>query len=121
MAREGPIDRDTANLTIMSDDENQRSGSPGEDDVPADADDDDVLDENTLRIMVSTDNHLGYAEKDPIRGLDSFAAFEEVLFLAKSNKVRIALLNASFVVSLCEPSDIVGVLQASCYLSVLRN
>lgn len=92
MAREGPIDRDTANLTIMSDDENQRSGSPGEDYVPVDADDDDVLDENTLRIMVSTDNHLGYAEKDPIRGLDSFAAFEEVLFLAKSNKCDMVLL-----------------------------
>ena len=26
-------------------------------------------DENTLRVMLSTDNHLGYQEKDPIRGL----------------------------------------------------
>jgi hypothetical protein len=25
-------------------------------------------DENTMRIMISTDNHLGYAEKDPVRG-----------------------------------------------------
>jgi hypothetical protein len=45
-------------------------------------------DENTLRIMLSTDNHLGYAERDPIRGMDSFAAFEEVLYLAKEYKVR---------------------------------
>jgi hypothetical protein len=25
-------------------------------------------DENTLRVMLSTDNHLGYAERDPVRG-----------------------------------------------------
>lgn len=45
------------------------------------------VDEETLRIMISTDNHLGYAEKDPIRGNDSFAAFEEVLVLAKYHNV----------------------------------
>lgn len=39
---------------------------------------------NTLRILISTDNHLGYAERDAIRGMDSFAALEEVLYLAKS-------------------------------------
>lgn len=33
----------------------------------------------TFRIMISTDNHLGYQEKDPIRKHDSFLAFEEVL------------------------------------------
>ena len=27
-----------------------------------------VVDADTLRIMISTDNHLGYAEKDPVRG-----------------------------------------------------
>jgi len=50
---------------------------------------DNVIDEDTLRIMVSTDNHLGFAERDPIRGLDSFAAFEEVLMLAKRHKVSV--------------------------------
>jgi double-strand break repair protein MRE11 len=45
-------------------------------------------DEDTLRILVSTDNHLGYVERDPVRGLDSFAAFEEVLYLAKKYQVR---------------------------------
>ena len=40
-------------------------------------------DEDTLRLMISTDNHLGYSERDPVRGMDSFAAFEEVLYLAK--------------------------------------
>ena len=49
---------------------------------------DNNIDHDTIRIMVSTDNHLGYAERDPIRGLDSFAAFEEVLLLSKIHKVR---------------------------------
>jgi Calcineurin-like phosphoesterase len=40
-------------------------------------------DANTMRIMLSTDNHLGYEENDAVRGMDSFAAFEEVLYLAK--------------------------------------
>ncbi len=41
------------------------------------------IDNDTLRILISTDNHLGYAESDPIRSNDSFAAFEEILYLAK--------------------------------------
>lgn len=63
---------------------------------------DNHVDEDTLRIMVSTDNHLGYAEKDPIRGNDSFAAFEEVLVLAKRHNVRFLIcffiLYFSFVI-----------------------
>jgi double-strand break repair protein MRE11 len=50
-------------------------------------------DENTLRILLSTDNHLGYLEKDPIRGMDSFAALEEVLSLARLHKVDLVLLS----------------------------
>lgn len=53
---------------------------------------DNYVDENTLRVMVSTDNHLGYAERDPIRCNDSFAAFEEVLILAKRHKVSELML-----------------------------
>ncbi len=48
---------------------------------------DNHVDEETLRIMIATDTHLGYAERDPIRGNDSFAAFEEILLLAKRHKV----------------------------------
>ena len=47
---------------------------------------------NVLRIMISTDNHLGYLEKDPIRGDDSFRSFEEFLMIAKANKVDFILL-----------------------------
>ncbi|CAM9132136.1 unnamed protein product, partial [Chrysoparadoxa australica] len=47
---------------------------------------------NILRILVATDCHLGYEEKDPIRGMDSFAAFEEVLLTAKKKEVDFVLL-----------------------------
>ncbi len=45
-------------------------------------------DEDALRILVATDNHLGYMEKDPIRGNDSFISFEEILCIAKEKEVR---------------------------------
>ena len=40
-------------------------------------------DNNTFRILVSTDNHLGYSEKDPIRGklLYSLNLFYKLNFL----------------------------------------
>jgi len=62
-----------------------------EEEEEEDDDEDDELDEDTLRVLISTDNHLGYAERDPIRGLDSFAAFEEVLALAKRHKCDMVL------------------------------
>lgn len=36
------------------------------------------MDDDVVRIMISTDSHLGHLEKDPVRCDDSFAAFEEV-------------------------------------------
>jgi len=48
--------------------------------------------DDTLRILVATDNHLGYLEKDPIRGNDSFIAFEEILKNAKKLQVDMILL-----------------------------
>jgi double-strand break repair protein MRE11 len=52
----------------------------------------DEADENTIRVMVSTDNHLGYCEGDTVRGMDSFAALEEVLWLARYYKADMVLL-----------------------------
>ena len=49
-------------------------------------------DPNVLKILVSTDNHLGYMERDPVRGMDSFAAFEEVMILAKVKRCDMVLL-----------------------------
>ncbi|XP_002069265.2 double-strand break repair protein MRE11 [Drosophila willistoni] len=48
--------------------------------------------DNVIRIMVSTDNHLGYLGSDSIRGEDSFVAFEEMLQLAVSEDVDMILL-----------------------------
>ncbi|PVU92931.1 hypothetical protein BB561_003536 [Smittium simulii] len=49
-------------------------------------------DADEIRILVATDNHLGYLEKDPIRGKDSFNAFEEIFQLAAIKKADFILL-----------------------------
>ena len=49
--------------------------------------------DSVLKVLLSTDNHLGYNKRDPIRGMDSFAALEEVLSLARQNKVDLVLLS----------------------------
>jgi len=50
-------------------------------------------DPEVLRVMISSDNHLGFCEKDPVRSNDSFAAFSEVLSLARSQGVDMVLLS----------------------------
>ncbi|KAG7392096.1 Double-strand break repair protein mre11a [Phytophthora pseudosyringae] len=54
--------------------------------------DDDPRVADTLRVLLSTDNHLGYAEKDPVRGNDSFRSFREILQLAQRERVDLLLL-----------------------------
>ena len=49
------------------------------------------MDDDVIRIVISTDNHLGYMEKDPVRCHDSFAAFEEVLLCAKDKVCPVPL------------------------------
>lgn len=44
-------------------------------------------DENTFKILVATDIHLGYLEKDPVRGNDTFVTFNEILDHARKNEV----------------------------------
>lgn len=68
---------------MMADDEDHEdtsttSGAPNLDDM--------------LRILIATDNHLGYMERDPIRGNDSFVSFEEILQQARKLKVDFVLL-----------------------------
>uniref|UniRef100_A0A0E0ARJ5 Mre11 DNA-binding domain-containing protein n=1 Tax=Oryza glumipatula TaxID=40148 RepID=A0A0E0ARJ5_9ORYZ len=48
-----------------------------------------------LRILVATDCHLGYLEKDEIRRFDSFDTFEEICSLAVINKVDFILLGGN--------------------------
>lgn len=47
---------------------------------------------DTIRILVATDNHVGYAERDPIRSDDSWKTFHEVMCLAKEKDVDMVLL-----------------------------
>ncbi|CCJ31084.1 unnamed protein product, partial [Pneumocystis jirovecii] len=54
---------------------------------------DTAIDESsTIRILVSTDNHVGYLEKDPIRGNDSHNTFDEVMRYARINDVDMVVL-----------------------------
>ena len=48
--------------------------------------------EDVFRIMIATDIHLGFMERDPIRGEDSFRSFEEILQRAKAERVDFLLL-----------------------------
>ncbi|KAB5589653.1 Double-strand break repair protein MRE11 [Ceratobasidium theobromae] len=52
----------------------------------------DELPEDTIKIMLATDNHIGYNERDPIRGQDAMNTFKEVLELARKHDVDFILL-----------------------------
>ncbi|KAK1672089.1 DNA repair protein [Colletotrichum godetiae] len=52
----------------------------------------DFTEADTIRILVATDNHVGYEERDPIRKDDSWKTFDEILNLAKSQDVDMVLL-----------------------------
>jgi double-strand break repair protein MRE11 len=45
-----------------------------------------------FRILIATDNHLGYAEKDPVRGQDAINTFREILEIAREQDVDFILL-----------------------------
>ncbi|KAJ9654485.1 meiotic recombination [Neophaeococcomyces mojaviensis] len=47
---------------------------------------------DTIRILVATDNHVGYNERDPVRGDDSWKSFHEIMCLAKDQDVDMVLL-----------------------------
>lgn len=47
---------------------------------------------DTIRILVATDNHVGYEERHPIRGDDSWKAFHEIMCLAKGRDADMVLL-----------------------------
>ncbi|KAM4682451.1 double-strand break repair protein MRE11 isoform 4-T5 [Amazona ochrocephala] len=49
-------------------------------------------DEDTFKILIATDIHLGYMEKDPVRGNDTFVTFNEILDNAQKNEVDFVLL-----------------------------
>ena len=49
-------------------------------------------DPDILKILLASDTHLGYMERDPVRGSDSLRTFEEILQLAHQNQVRTCAL-----------------------------
>ncbi|XP_069495368.1 double-strand break repair protein MRE11 isoform X2 [Ambystoma mexicanum] len=51
-----------------------------------------IDDDSTFNILVATDIHLGYMEKDAVRGNDSFVTFDEILRLAQEHEVDFLLL-----------------------------
>lgn len=48
---------------------------------------------DTIRILIATDSHVGYNERDPIRGDDSWKSFAEVMGIAKEQDVDMVLLS----------------------------
>ncbi|KAJ7845927.1 Metallo-dependent phosphatase-like protein [Mycena leptocephala] len=52
----------------------------------------DEFPDDTIRIMLATDNHIGYMERDPVRGQDSINTFREILQLAVKHDVDFILL-----------------------------
>ncbi|XP_015785996.1 double-strand break repair protein MRE11 [Tetranychus urticae] len=52
----------------------------------------DLLPESKFTILVASDIHLGYAEKDVLRGDDTYTTFEEVLQIARAKDVDFVLL-----------------------------
>ncbi|XP_043928577.1 double-strand break repair protein MRE11 [Protopterus annectens] len=51
-----------------------------------------IDDDNTFKILITTDIHLGYMEKDAIRGNDTFVTFKEILKIAEEKKVDFILM-----------------------------
>ena len=47
---------------------------------------------NLFRILISSDIHLGYAEKAVEKGDDSFNSFDELLNIGVKNEVDMVLL-----------------------------
>lgn len=46
-----------------------------------------MLEADTIRILVATDNHVGFEERDAIRKDDSWRTFDEIMNLARTEDV----------------------------------
>ncbi|KAG7579944.1 hypothetical protein FFLO_00152 [Filobasidium floriforme] len=73
--------------------QSQQREQPVEEDAPAATPSiRDIGKSGCFRILIATDNHVGYNERDPIRGQDSMNTFREILEIAKERKVDFILL-----------------------------
>ncbi len=62
------------------------------------------MDTDTLRILVATDCHLGYMEKDEVRRHDSFNAFDEICAIASQRQASSVQLSLSLFLSFFFPN-----------------
>ena len=59
-----------------------------------------ILEADTIRILIATDNHVGYEERDAIRKDDSWRTFDEILNLARIEDACQALFIYLFCLSI---------------------
>lgn len=74
---------------------------------------------DTIRILITTDNHVGYLEQDPIRGDDSWKTFHEIMNLARTEDVDM-VLQAGDLFHVNKPSrksmyQVIRSLRLNCY------
>lgn len=53
---------------------------------------------DTIRMLVATDNHVGYEERDSIRKDDSWKTFDEIINLARKQDVSDSRASTSLTV-----------------------
>ncbi|EGG14929.1 DNA repair exonuclease [Cavenderia fasciculata] len=85
-------EKDEDVLNNNNDEDESSKMNDGDQKKDSDQQQQDTKKSSIMRILVATDNHLGYLEKDPIRGDDSFNSFEEILQYAHKLKVDMVLL-----------------------------
>ncbi|KAJ4296639.1 meiotic recombination [Kalmusia sp. IMI 367209] len=66
-------------------------GSPPSRQADSNETDNTPLGPDVIRILVATDSHVGYNERDPVRKDDSWKTFHEVMCLAKEHDVDMVL------------------------------
>ena len=52
---------------------------------------------DTIRILVATDNHVGFEERDAIRKDDSWRTFDEVMNVARTEDVRLFFFTLAYL------------------------
>ena len=67
-------------------------------------------------MSLATDNHVGFMEKDPVRGGDSLESFKEVLTIAKDKDVSMIGITCSGLVALVALSTMPLVTPMLCVL-----
>ena len=62
--------------------------------------------ENTFKILIATDLHLGFKHEDPVRKHDAMGTFEEILQHGRDNDVDFVLLGGDLFHENKPPRDV---------------